>query len=72
MFTRTFAAVTQAHLHDAWAGVTFGLAAAMVGAGLVLAWYTVSHLPVAAVAEQPASARSDAVVAAVSENDSRA
>jgi len=53
LFTRTFAAVTQSNTHGAWAGVTFGLAALMVGAGLVLAWYTVSHLPVAATPAAP-------------------
>jgi DHA1 family tetracycline resistance protein-like MFS transporter len=57
LFTRLFAAVTQANMHDAWAGVTFGLAAAMVAAGLVLAWYTVSHLPpaIAAATSVPAT-----------------
>lgn len=47
LFTRLFAAVTQPNLPTAWAGATFLLAAAMVGAALVLAWYTVSHLPIA-------------------------
>ena len=55
LFTRTFAAVTQAnHRYDAWAGATFWLASAMVGAAWLLAWYTVSHLPrAAAVAAAP-------------------
>jgi DHA1 family tetracycline resistance protein-like MFS transporter len=54
LFTRTFAAVTQANMHGAWAGITFGLAALMVGGALVLAWYTVSHLPAtASPATQP-------------------
>ena len=48
--------MTQANMHDAWAGVTFGLAAAMVGAALILAWYTVSHLPPAVVAATSAAA----------------
>lgn len=57
LFTRTFAAVTQAHMHGAWAGVTFGLASVMLGGALVLAWYTVSHLPPAVtIATQPPEA----------------
>jgi DHA1 family tetracycline resistance protein-like MFS transporter len=57
LFTRTFAAVTQANMHGAWAGITFGLASVMVGGGLVLAWYTVSHLPpVVETATQPPEA----------------
>jgi DHA1 family tetracycline resistance protein-like MFS transporter len=57
LFTRTFAAVTQANMHGAWAGITFGLASVMVGAALVLAWYTVSHLPPAVtIATQPPEA----------------
>jgi DHA1 family tetracycline resistance protein-like MFS transporter len=38
LFTQTFASVAQAHVHDAWAGATFWLAAAMVALGGVLAW----------------------------------
>jgi len=54
LFTRVFAAVTQSQHHDAWAGATFWLASAMVGAAFVLAWYTVAHLPAAvAVTENP-------------------
>jgi DHA1 family tetracycline resistance protein-like MFS transporter len=49
LFTRTFAAVTQSHQHGALAGVTFGLAAVMVGSALLLAWHAVSHLPPAAI-----------------------
>ncbi len=40
LFTHTFAAVAQAHVHDFWAGVTFWLAAAMVGLGGFIAWRT--------------------------------
>jgi len=48
LFTRTFAAVTQAHMHGAWAGITFGLASVMLGAALVLAWYAaLTYLPMA-------------------------
>ena len=53
LFTRLFAVVTEAGYRDTRAGATFWLAAAMVGAGLLLAWYTVSHLPKAAVAGTP-------------------
>jgi len=45
VFTRAFAAVTGAHLHDAWAGVTFAISAAMVGLGWIIAWRTTAHLP---------------------------
>ena len=45
LFTRLFAVVTQSGWHDAWVGATFWLAAAMVGSALVLAWYSVAHLP---------------------------
>lgn len=38
VFTQTFAAVAQAHVHDVWAGATFWLAAAMVGLGGFIAW----------------------------------
>ena len=45
LFTRLFALVTQSGWHDAWVGATFWLAAAMVGSALLLAWYSVAHLP---------------------------
>ncbi|HEU4665025.1 MAG TPA: TCR/Tet family MFS transporter [Dokdonella sp.] len=45
IFTRAFAAVTGAHLHDAWAGVTFAISAALVGLGWIIAWRTTAHLP---------------------------
>jgi DHA1 family tetracycline resistance protein-like MFS transporter len=38
LFTRAFAAVTRSHLHNAWAGITFGIAAVLVGAAWVIAW----------------------------------
>lgn len=38
LFTRTFAAVAQAHVHTFWAGATFWLAAALVATGGVIAW----------------------------------
>ncbi|MDR3387838.1 MAG: TCR/Tet family MFS transporter [Rudaea sp.] len=50
LFTRTFAAVSQAHMHNAWVGVTFALAAVMVGAALVLAWFATAKLPKTSVA----------------------
>ena len=45
LFTRAFASVTQAHVHNAWAGITFGIAAALVGAAWLIAWRTSAHLP---------------------------
>jgi DHA1 family tetracycline resistance protein-like MFS transporter len=45
VFTRAFAAVTGAHLHDAWAGVTFAISSAMVGLGWIIAWRTTAQLP---------------------------
>ena len=53
LFTRLFASVTQANLQGAYAGATFWLASLMVGSALVLAWYTVSHLPAAIPAAPP-------------------
>ena len=53
LFTRLFAAVTKSHLHAGWAGATFWLAAVMVGAGLVLAWYTSAHLPASVTVAPP-------------------
>jgi DHA1 family tetracycline resistance protein-like MFS transporter len=38
LFTRAFAAVTNSHLHNAWAGITFGIAAVLVGIAWVIAW----------------------------------
>jgi DHA1 family tetracycline resistance protein-like MFS transporter len=54
LFTRVFAWLTASGRHDFWVGATFWLAAAMVGAALILAWYSVAHLPKAVeVAEPP-------------------
>jgi DHA1 family tetracycline resistance protein-like MFS transporter len=81
LFTRLFAAVTQSHQHGAWAGLTFGLAALMVGAAWVLAWYTVSHLPIAAAVASapPESVITSGIIAGaaelqppIDENDARA
>jgi DHA1 family tetracycline resistance protein-like MFS transporter len=38
LFTRTFAAVAQSHVHTFWAGATFWLAAAMLILGGIIAW----------------------------------
>jgi len=38
LFTQTLAAVAQAQVHTFWAGITFWLAAAMVGIGGIVAW----------------------------------
>jgi len=71
LFTRLFASVTEAHLQDARAGATFWLASAMVGAGLLLAWYTVSHLPkaVAVATPPPESIVTSEIIAGASDLD---
>ena len=61
LFTRLFAAVTQHHVQGPLAGATFWLAALMMGAGLVLAWYAVSHLPKVVTSAPPSP---DSVVTA--------
>ena len=38
LFTRAFAAVTDSHLHNAWAGITFGIAGVLVGIAWLIAW----------------------------------
>ena len=53
--------MTQSGWHDAWVGTTFWLAAAMVGSALLLAWYSVAHLP-KAVDVTPASQPPEAIV----------
>jgi DHA1 family tetracycline resistance protein-like MFS transporter len=53
LFTRVFAWLTASGRHDFWVGATFWLAAAMVGAALILAWYSVAHLPKAAAVAGP-------------------
>lgn len=45
LFTRLFAAVTEAHWHDMRVGATFFLASAMVGAGLLLALRVTARMP---------------------------
>ncbi|MEP6485370.1 MAG: TCR/Tet family MFS transporter [Rudaea sp.] len=59
MFTRLFASVTEHHVEGPLAGATFWLAAIMVAAALLLAWYSVSHLPKAVSSAPPPD---DAVV----------
>jgi MFS transporter, DHA1 family, tetracycline resistance protein len=64
IFTRLFAAVTEHHVEGPLAGATFWLASLMVAAGLILAWYSVAHLPKAvSVAEPSAEMLVDAEVA---------
>jgi DHA1 family tetracycline resistance protein-like MFS transporter len=53
-FTRLFALVTDHHVQGPLAGATFWLAALMVAAGLPVAWYAVSHLPIAAASPKAA------------------
>jgi len=72
LFTRLFAVVTESNYTDTRAGATFWLASAMVGAGLLLAWYTVSHLPKAAdvpSAPPPESLVASTVVAGAGDID---
>jgi DHA1 family tetracycline resistance protein-like MFS transporter len=45
IFTRIFAAVTEAHWHDVRVGATFFLASLMVGAGLIVALRITAHMP---------------------------
>jgi DHA1 family tetracycline resistance protein-like MFS transporter len=66
VFTRAFAAVTGAHLHNAWAGITFGIAAALVGAAWLIAWRTTAHLPTTL---HPAAAPATITPAVVSDAD---
>jgi DHA1 family tetracycline resistance protein-like MFS transporter len=67
LFTRLFASVTQSNLHAGWAGATFWLAALMVGAGLVLAWYTSAHLPVAVTVVPPQASLTSEILASTSD-----
>jgi DHA1 family tetracycline resistance protein-like MFS transporter len=55
-FPMTFSAVAAAQRHDVWAGATFFLAALIVGADLLLAWYISAHLPAAIMAAPAAVA----------------
>jgi DHA1 family tetracycline resistance protein-like MFS transporter len=66
LFTRVFAMLTESGRHDFWVGATFWLAAAMVGAALLLAWYSVAHLPKAVevpAAPSPAAALNASAIA---------
>lgn len=54
VFTRTFAAVSQNHLHNAWAGITFGVAALFVALGGLLAIRVTARLPAPVAAVSPA------------------
>ena len=69
LFTRLFAAVTQPGVNEIWAGSTFWLAGLMVGAGLLLAWYAVSHLPAAVSAQKapPESIVASEIIAGAAE-----
>ena len=69
IFTRTFSAVTQANVQGPLAGATFWLASAMLAAALVLAWYSVSHLPraVSATPAAPESVVTSEVIAGATE-----
>ena len=69
LFTRLFAVVTRSNQHDVWAGATFWLASAMVGAAWVLAWYSVAHLPKAVdiTTPPPESAVASEIISGASE-----
>ncbi len=69
LFTRLFAAVTQAQWRDLGVGATFFLAAAMVGTGLILAWRVTRNMPSVKVlpAGTPARAEDENVAADVTE-----
>lgn len=45
LFPSTLAVVSTSHDHGIWAGATFFVAAIVVGAALLLAWYISAHLP---------------------------
>jgi DHA1 family tetracycline resistance protein-like MFS transporter len=54
LFTRAFAEVTESHLHNAWAGITFGIAAVLVGTAWVIAWkVSAGASPKATLTPQP-------------------
>jgi len=71
LFTRLFATVAQPQVPTIWTGATFWLAASMVGSGLLLAWYAVSHLPAAvdtsAQSAPPESAVTSEIIAGAAE-----
>ena len=66
IFTRLFAAVTQAQWHDTGVGATFILAGAMVGMAWLLAWRVTAHLP--STTTLPAGAAAVAEIADVAAN----
>lgn len=45
LFPSTLALVSGSHDHGIWAGATFFIAATILGAALLLAWYISAHLP---------------------------
>ena len=67
LFTRTFAAVTEAHVHNAWVGITFALAGAMVGMAWLLAWFATSKLSIAIAAPPPESIVGSEILASTAE-----
>ncbi|HEX6834902.1 MAG TPA: TCR/Tet family MFS transporter, partial [Rudaea sp.] len=71
LFTRLFAVVTENNVQGPAAGATFWLASSMVGAGLLLAWYSVAHLPkaIAATPAAPESVITSQVLAGAAELD---
>jgi len=79
LFPSILTAVAKAELHDALAGATFFVAAAIVAAAFVLAWYLVTHLPVKrsdapapSVAAQEIGVASEINVEPATESESRA
>lgn len=67
LFTRLLALVTDAHEHGIWAGAIFMLAAAMLAAGLLLAWYSSANLPVSTFAPPPESTVTSEILASTSD-----
>jgi MFS transporter, DHA1 family, tetracycline resistance protein len=67
LFTRLLALVTDAHEHGIWAGAIFMLAAAMLAAGLLLAWYSSAKLPVSTFAPPPESTVTSEILASTSD-----
>ena len=70
LFPSTLALVSSAHDHGVWAGATFFVAAAIVGASLLLAWYISAHLPAsisAASTKQPGPDITEEVAAVTSD-----
>jgi MFS transporter, DHA1 family, tetracycline resistance protein len=67
LFTRLLALVTDAHEHGIWAGAIFMLAAAMLAAALLLAWYSSAKLPVSTFAPPPESTVTSEILASTSD-----